>query len=723
MRTLLSISLLSAMVAATGCSESDTSVSTEEVTSKQSAESTMESTTSQSNILFAPSPLPYFTPEFDKITTELYEPAFAEGMKQHMAEIMAIANSAAPATFENTILAMEGSGEMLTRVSNVFYNLSGLISNPEYQRIEAAISPQLSSHYDDMVLNANLFARVKSIYEARASFPAEEQRIIELTHTSFIRAGAALTEEEKNQIRAINTEVSKLQTEFSQNVLNSFKEDVVLVTDKAELAGLSDDEIASLKAAAESADKEGYAIALVNTTRHPILTSLENRSLREKIWKASAYRLEAENAPIALRLAKLRAQKAKLLGYENWASYVVSNQMAGTPAAVFKILDDLAPKAVEKAQAEAADIQEMIAAEGKDFTLEPWDWAHYAAKVRKAKYSFDSSEIKPYFEMNRVLNDGLFYSMNKLYGISVKVRNDLPLWHEDVMSWEVFNEDGSTIGLFYLDPYAREGKRGGAWMSVYVGQNGLTGTKPVVYNALNIPKPAEGQPTLMTYDEVSTLFHEFGHAVHGLYSDVKYPSVAGTSTPRDFVEFPSQFHEDYSLDTEVMKNYAKHYETNEAIPAELLQKMLKARTFNQGFDTTEYLAAALLDMEWHSITAEEDVTDAKAFEKSALQAHGIDYAPAPPRYKTTYFSHIFAGGYSSGYYAYLWTEVLAADAFAFLQEKGGITRENGDLYRDKILSIGNSTDLMEAYTDFRGQEPSADALLVRRGLQSKYKYK
>jgi peptidyl-dipeptidase Dcp len=456
----------------------------------------------------------------------------------------------------------------------------------------------------------------------------------------------------------------------------------------------------------------------VNTTRQPILGSLENRELRQKIWETSANRAKTINGPIIIRMAELRADKSKLLGYTSWAAYITADNMAKTPNAVFGILDDLAPKAVAKAKAEAADIQAMITKEGNVFELEPWDWAIYAEKVRMDKYDIDESEVKPYFEFNTVLNDGLYFAMKKLYGITLKPRTDLPVWHEDVLAYEVFNEDGSSIGLFYLDAYAREGKAGGAWMDELVTQSGLLGTKPVVYNSLNIPKPAAGQPTLLTFDEVGTLFHEFGHAVHGLFSQVKYPSLAGTNTARDFVEFPSQVNEDWNINPEVIANYAKHYETGKAIPAELLAKILKAHKFNQGYDTTEYLASALLDMEWHTLPVGEKVTDFDAFESSALAKHGIDYAPVSPRYKSAFFSHIFSSstGYSSGYYAYLWTEVLGADSFAYMTAQGGLTRENGDSYRKEIISKGNSEDLMQNYLDFRGQKPTIDALLERRGL-------
>jgi peptidyl-dipeptidase Dcp len=457
-------------------------------------------------------------------------------------------------------------------------------------------------------------------------------------------------------------------------------------------------------------------ITLVNTTTQPLLSSLKNRDIRKQLWETSAYRAMDTNAPLNIKIAQLRAQKAKLLGYPTWAAYSLGDQMAKNPEAVYGILDDLAPKALVKAKVEAADIQAEIVKDGKDFTLEPWDWAYYAEKVRKAKYDLDDSQVKPYFEMNTVLNDGLFFAMEKLYGITVKPRTDLPVWHKDVTGYEIFNKDGSSLGLFYLDMYARPGKRGGAWMDEYVSQSFLQNTKPVVYNALNVPKPAEGQPTLLTFDEVSTLFHEFGHAIHGLYSQVNYPSLAGTKTARDFVEFPSQANEDWSVDPQVLANYAKHYQTGEPIPAELLAKVLKAHTFNQGFGTVEYLAAALLDMEWHSIPAGTEITDVAAFEKQALAKHGLDYGPIAPRYKTTYFSHSFGGGYSAGYYAYLWTEVFAADSFAYMMSHGGLTLENGQKYRDTILSKGNSQDLMQSYIDFAGKKPSTDALLKRRGL-------
>ncbi|MDO6474952.1 M3 family metallopeptidase [Alteromonas sp. 1_MG-2023] len=709
MRKSLMATAIAAALALTACSPAK-----EE--SHSATASAEEKTVQAENVLLKPSTLDYQAPDFDKIETANYEPAFELGMEEHTAEIDAIAGNEAPATFENTILAMEKSGELLTRVATIFFNLSSIISDKEIQRIEAEMSPRLTAHSDSIHLNSKLFERVKTVYENKDSLNKEDKRLTEKTYEQFVRAGANLTEEQKAKVRGINEQITKLQTQFSQNILASFKNDTIIVTDESELAGLSDSDKASLKSAAEGADKEGYMISLVNTTRQPILTSLENRELRKKIWEKSANRAMDVNGPIILELTHLRAEKAALLGYPNWASYAIENQMAKKPENVFKILDDLAPQAVEKAKEEAAAIEEVMHADGVTGDVQPWDWAYYAEKVRKAKYDLDDSEVKPYFELNSVLENGLFFAMEKLYGITFKERTDLPVYVEDARLFEVFNEDGSNIGLFYFDPYAREGKSGGAWMSEFVTQSFMNGTKPVVYNELNIVKPAPGEPTLLSFDETTTLFHEFGHADHGLFSLVKYPSLAGTNTARDFVEFPSQFNEDWAIDPAVLANYAKHYKTGEPIPQALLDKVMKAVSFNQGFNTVEYLAAALLDMEWHMIGADEEVKDVAAFEKAALEKHGIDYAPVPPRYKSAYFSHTFAGGYSAGYYAYLWTEVLAADAFAHMAENGGLTRENGDLFRKEILSKGNSEDLMENYVEFRGQEPTVDALMKRRGL-------
>lgn len=709
MQKKMIVTAIAAAIALSACTSSqDTN------TAKVMAESQQADT---DNVLMRKSTLPYQTPEFDKIKITDYEPAFEKGMQEQSAEVKAIANSPQPASFENTILALENSGELIKRTSNLFFNLSSIASNDEVRRIESEMTPRLTAHEDNIFLNDALFNRVKAVHDNKSSLSDIDQRLTEFYYNKFVRAGANLSDADKSTMRSLNEQISTLETQFSQNILASFKDDTIVVKDESKLAGLSDKEKANLKSAAESADKQGYLISLVNTTRQPILASLENRELRKHIWKTSANRAMDVNAPIILKLTKLRAQKAKLLGFDNWASYKIDDQMAQTPENVFEILDDLAPKAVARAKREAADIEAIMHEEGVQGSVKPWDWAFYAEKVRKDKYDFDDSQVKPYFELNSVLEDGLFFAMNKLYGIRFEERNDLPVYVDDARVFEVFNSDDSSIGLFFFDPYAREGKAGGAWMSEFVTQSFQNNLKPVVYNELNIVKPAPGEPTLLSYDEVSTLFHEFGHAAHGLFSQVKYPSLAGTATARDFVEFPSQFHEDWAIDPEVLANYANHYETGEPIPQPLLEKMLKAVKFNQGFNTTEYLAAALLDMEWHMLDADDNVSNVAQFEQKALAAHDIDYAPVKPRYKSNYFSHTFAGGYSASYYAYLWTEVLAADAFAYMDDNGGLSRENGKNYRQEVLSKGNSEDLMENYIEFRGQKPEVDALLKRRGLK------
>ena len=710
MRRALLATAISAALTLAACSPSP---STESVNQTQQAGDMQNNS---ANIFMSPSPLFDQAPQFDKIAMADYLPAFTEGMAQQQTEITRIANNPEPATFENTLVAMELSSVLLDRVSHVFFALSGVISNEEFQNIEAELAPKLSAHSDNIYLNPSLFARVETIYADKASLNAEDQRLVDYYHTKFLRAGAKLNDAEKTQMRAINEQISSLQTDFSQNLLASFKNDVIEVTDKNLLAGLSDAEITGLAEAAKNAGKQGYMITLVNTTRQPILASLSNRDMRQQIWQASANRAMDNNGPVLLKLVKLRAEKANLLAYANWASYATADQMAKEPKAIFAILDELAPQALAKAKIEAAEIEEQMHADGVSGSVQAWDWAYYAEKVREAKYELDDNLVKPYFELNSVLENGLFFAMEKFYGIHFKERKDLPVYHEDVRLFEVFNQDNSSIGLFYFDPYAREGKGGGAWMDAFVSQSFLLNEKPVVFNVLNIVKPTKGQATLLSFDEATTLFHEFGHAAHGLFSQVKYPSLAGTSTARDFVEFPSQFNEDWDIEPTVIANYALNNKTGEAIPAALLERVLDSVKFGQGYDTVEYLAAALLDMEWHMIGADANISDVAGFEQQALQKHGLDYAPIPPRYKSAYFSHTFAGGYSAGYYAYLWTEVFAADAFAHIQNKGGMTRENGDDFRQKILSIGNSKDLMQSYVEFRGQQPSTQALLKRRGL-------
>lgn len=725
MRKTLIATAVGTVLALTACSDNTAPQQTETAQTQAQPDAAPAAEVTSTNPLMAKSMLQYEAPNFTEIKDEHFLPAFEEGMKQHMAEVQAIASNPEPATFENTLVALEKSGELLTRVSRVFYNLAGSDSNAERRKIQSELAPKMAAHSDNINLNPQLFARVKSLYNQRGELKldAESNRLVEVYYERFVRAGAELTEEQKTAIRALNEEHSKLTNQFSQNLLAETKNIAVIVDTKEELDGLSDSQITAAASAAKDAGHDGkYLLSITNTTRQPVLAQLSNRDLRKRVWEASANRAqsgETDNRPLVARLAQLRAERAKLLGYDNWASFSLENNMAKTPQAVLDMLGSMAPAVVANTKVEAEAIQEMIKQKGGDFELQPWDWEYYAEFVRQAKFELDENEVKQYFEFNRVLKDGLFYTMNRLYGITFKPRPDLPTYHPDVDAYELFDADGTSLAIFYADYFAREGKRGGAWMSSFVGQSHLTGQKPVVVNVMNIPKAPEGEPTLVSYDNVTTMFHELGHGLHGMFSDVKYPTLAGTSVSRDFVEFPSTFEEDWAAHPEVIANYAKHYETGEPIPAELLQKVMNSRSFNQGFDTLEYMSAALLDMEWHSLSADEPLQDVNAFEAAALKKHGVDLAAVPPRYKSTFFSHSMGGGYSAGYYAYMWSEILAADAYAYVQQQGGLKLENGQNYRKNILSVGNSRPPMESYKAFRGQEPTTDALLIRRGLKTK----
>jgi peptidyl-dipeptidase Dcp len=676
------------------------------------------------NPLLSPSPLLFEAPDFSRIREEHFIPAFEVGMREHLEEVGAIAGNPAAPSFENTIVALERTGATLNRVQRVFGNLTGADTNPELQRIQAQMAPRLASHSDDILLNPGLFARVEALWEGRAALglSAEEERALKYYRDAFIRAGARLTEAQKVRIRAINEEVSSLTTEFQRNLLALGQERAVLVDRVEELAGLDEGAIRAAAEAARARGEEGkWLLPITNTTRQPVLTALENRELRRRVWEASANRGIGENGgldnrPIVLRLAALRAERAQLLGYEDWGSFALELQMAANPEAALAMLTDLAPKVRTNTEAEAAAIAELIRSEGGDPTVQPWDWEFYAEKVRAARYAVDDREVRPFFELDRVLKDGVFFTMNRLFGISFNERFDLPVYHPSVRVFDVLEADGTPIGLFYADYFARPSKRGGAWMSSFVSQSGLLEQRPVIVNVMNIPEPVAGEPALLTFSEVSTMFHEMGHALHGLFSDIRYPSLAGTAVSRDFVEYPSTFQEDWAIEPEVLANYARHHETGDPIPAELLDRVLRARQFNQGFDTLEYLSAALLDLAWHSLAPDEIPSDPIAFEAEALRSFGVDLAAVPPRYRTPYFAHIWSGGYSASYYAYIWSEVLAADAFEFMQEKGGLTRENGDRFRSGILSRGNTQDPMEMYRAYRGGDPSVDALLRRRGL-------
>lgn len=680
---------------------------------------------SADNPFAAPGPLVFHAPAFDKIRLEHYQPAFMAGMKQQLAEMDAIASSNDAPTFDNTIVAIEKSGALLTRVRNVFSNMTSAEKSKDLQNIETELAPLQAAHSDNILLNRGLFNRVEKLYESRNALGLneEQQEVLKQHYESFVRAGAKLDDSQQARIRLLNEQLSKLETKFEENLLALSEERSVFIDDVADLNGMSDADIAAAAEGAKARGKEGkYLLEITNTTRVPVLPSLNNRATRKRVWEASANRglgLDGgiDNRPLILEVAQLRAERAKLLGFANHAAFKLQNQMAEEPAAARRMLADLIPGVLEKVQQEARDLKAMIKECGADHDLAPWDWEYYAEKVRQQRFEVDETAVKPYFELDSVLKNGVFFTMHKLYGIEFRERTDLPVYHPDVRVFDVFDKDGTHLALYYVDFFKRETKRGGAWMSSFVDQSHLLHEKPVIVNVLNIPKPAAGEPALISFDNVTTMFHEMGHALHGMFSDVTYPSVSGTATPRDFVEFPSTFEEDWAIQPEVLSNYAKHFKTGEPIPRELLDKVIRASKFNQGFDTLEYLAAALLDLEWHTLAADEIPADADQFEASVLTKYGIDYGPVPPRYRTAFFAHIWSGGYSSSYYAYLWSEVLAADAFAWMQAHGGLTRENGQRFRDTILSVGGSREPMEAYKAFRGSEPSVDALLIRRGLK------
>ncbi|PKM01312.1 MAG: dipeptidyl carboxypeptidase II, partial [Gammaproteobacteria bacterium HGW-Gammaproteobacteria-6] len=578
------------------------------------------------------------------------------------------------------------SGELLDRVQTIFFSLAGANTNDTLEKIQSEMAPKLSAHRDAIALNSKLFARVKSLYEQRDSLglDAESKYLLERYHTDFVRAGANLSDADKEKLKAINSELASLQTSFSQNVLKETNASAIVVDSRDELAGLSDNAIAAAAQAAKAAGKDGkFMLAMMNTSGQPSLASLENRALRERIQTTSVGRGshggEYDNRANIARVAKLRAERALLMGYANHAAYSLEDQTARTTQAVNKMLGDLAPAAVANARKEAADMQKLIDAKKGGFQLAAWDWAYYAEKVRSARYDFDESQLRPYFEIDNVLQNGVFFAANQLYGLSFKERTDLPVYQPDVRVFDVFDADGSQLAIFIADFYARPSKRGGAWMNAYVSQSSLLGTQPVVANHLNIPKPPQGEPTLLTFDEANTMFHEFGHALHGMFSNVRYPRFSGTSVPRDFVEYPSQVNEMWMTWPEVLANYAKHYQTGEPMPQALLDKVMATQKFNQGFATTEYLAASLLDQAWHQTTPEQvpDADGVLAFEANALKQAGVDFAPVPPRYRSTYFSHII-GGYAAGYYSYIWSEVLDADSVEWFKENGGLKRENGD---------------------------------------------
>ena len=677
----------------------------------------------EGNPFATPSDLPYGMPRFDRIRDEHYQPALLAGMAEQRREMDEIAANPAAPSFENTIEAMERSGRLLDRVTRVFFNLAGAHTNETIQAVQAEIAPKLAAHADSIFLDPGLYARIRTLYDKRETLglSAAQLRLLELYHRDFVRAGAQLDENEQARLREINGELSPLTTQYGQNLLKGVNAATVFVTDPAELEGLGADGIARAAEAAKARGREGeYALPLMNYSSQPYLSSLSNRALRQRIHEASMGRGisggEFDQRELILKMVSLRAERAALLGYPHHAAFSLETQTAQTTKAVNDRLAQLTPAAVRNAGAEARELQKLIDAEGHDFALKAWDWPYYAEKLRKARYEFDAGQMKPYFELNRVLVDGVFYMAERVYGLSFKRRDDLPVYQEDVSVWEVFDADGSALGLFVFDPFARESKRGGAWMNAYVAQSHLLGQKPVVGNHLNIPKPPEGQPALLTSDEVNTLFHEFGHAVHGLFSDVTYPYFSGTSVPRDFVEYPSQVHEMWMLYPEILENYAIHHETGEPMPRELVDKLQASKQFNEGYKTTEYLAASLLDQAWHQLVGADIPDDVVAFEREALQAAGALVEEVPTRYRSGYFAHIFAGGYSAGYYSYIWSEVLDADTVEWFKEQGGLQRINGDWFRAKLLSQGGSKDAMELFRQFRGRDARIEPLLERRGL-------
>ena len=675
------------------------------------------------NPFFSRSTLEYELPDFASIKEEHYKEAFYQGAKEQLAEVEAIIASGEP-TFENTIVALEKSGQTLTRMLLVFYNKSSSDTNDNLDAIEEEIAPKLSAHQDAITLNPALFSRIKALHEKKESLSlsSEDSWLLDKYYRDFVYAGAHLSQEQREELTKLNERLSFLETQFSKNLLADTNESALIVDTKEELAGLSESEIQAAADAATARGLEGkYLLAMVNFSGNPMLESLQVRSTRERIMKASLMRGNRDNEfdtkKIIVEMAKLRATRAKLFGKKTHAEYIIAEQTAGSVANVHAMLRKIAPAAVRNARAEGADIQEMIKDSGDDFELASWDWDLYTEKVRKAKHNIDSGAMRPYFELERVLHDGVFFAATKLFGITFKARPDLITYHAEARAFEVFNEDGSKLGLFIGDFYTRDSKRGGAWMNNLVDQSFLLGQLPVVCNNLNIPKPAAGQPTLLTYDEIVTLFHEFGHALHGLLSRVTYPRVSGTSVQRDFVEFPSQVNEMWILWPEVVSNYAKHHETGEVLPQELIDRLKGASTFNEGHATTSYLAAAILDLAWHSLEEGEDIADVVAFEAQAIKDYGLDYHAVPTRYRSTYFSHIFGGGYSAGYYGYIWSEVLDAESVEWFKENGGLTRKNGDHFRAELLSRGGSIDSMTMFKNFRGREATITPLLKRRGLE------
>jgi peptidyl-dipeptidase Dcp len=675
------------------------------------------------NPLLSASTLPFHAPAFDKIRDSDFGPAIERGIRAQRAEVERIANDAAAPTFDNTIVALERTGQLLNRAYMIFNGLTGANTNDTLQKLQEDAAPKLAALQDAMYLNDKLFKRVEAVYDQRdrLKLSPEGMRLVEWYHQHFILAGAKLSDTDKATLKKLNEEDATLSARFTTHLLDAAKNAALVVSDKSELAGLTGGRIDAAAQAAKARKLDGkWVLPLQNTTQQPDLASLTNRDTRHKLFEASWTRAERGDASdtrdIIARQAQIRAQQAALLGYTDFASWKLQDQMAKTPEAVNRFLGQLVPPATTRARAEAGDLQKLIDEQHGGFALEPWDWNFYAEQVRKAKYSLNESEIKPYFELNRVLKDGVFFAANKLYGLTFKERPDLPVYQKDVRVFEVIDKTGTPIGLFYADYFKRDNKSGGAWMDLFVGQSKLLETRPVIYNIANFAPPAPGQPALLTSDDVVTMFHEFGHALHGFFASQEYPTLSGTAVARDFVEFPSQFNENWAFEPSVLAHYAQHYETHQPMPQALVDKILEARDFNAGYDMTELLAAAELDLQWHTLPSSAPLQNVDTFEKQALETTNVALEQVPPRYRSSYFLHIWANGYQAGYYAYLWTQMLADDTYAWFVSHGGMTRENGDRFRQMVLSRGNTEDLGVMYRDMVGHDPEIAPMLKHRGL-------
>jgi peptidyl-dipeptidase Dcp len=685
----------------------------------------MTAASTRINPFFSASTLPFQAPPFDRVQERDFLPAIEEGMRQQLAEVGRIVDDPAPPTFRNTLVALERSGELLNRVLPTFDAITGANTSDALQQVQQDLAPILAAHEDAIYLDWQLFRRVEVIYGQRdqLNLDPESHKLVEWYYDEFVRRGARLPEADKIALKELNKEASTLSTLFTNKLLAATKAGALILTDRAALAGLSDGEIAAAEACAhERKLGNAWVIPLHNTTQQPALLTLEDRAVRKKLFDASWKRAELGDAndtrETTVRLAQIRAERARLLGYPSYAALALQDQMARTPEAALKFVRDLVPAAVANARAEGDSIRAMIRSDGKTFDLEPWDWDYYAQKVRKQKYDLDEEQIKQYFELNSVLQHGAFFAATQLYGITFRERHDIPVYQPDVRVFEVFDNDGSPLTLFYCDFFERENKIGGAWMDNLVTQSRLLGARPVIYNVANFTRPAPGQPALLSFDDVTTLFHEFGHALHGFFADQEYASLSGTSVARDFVELPSQFNEHWATDPAVLANYARHCDTGALMPQEFADRIKQAEKFNQGYRLTEVLAAALLDMSWHTLPPDAKPEDVGAFEAQALTDNNVNLRTVPPRYRSSYFMHIWANGYAAGYYAYLWAEMLDADAYEWFKENGGLTRANGDRFRAMILSRGNTQDLATMYREFRGREPSIEPMLEERGLRT-----